>query len=361
MSQHLHILPLIAAACLALTSAPSQALPRYEVFDLGALLGTSSSGAQINESGQVIGTFGADQSFLFTPGAGVSDVATLLGAPGGTASHARGLNNLGQVVGTVGADSGFIYRPGTAVEYVAAPLYGPNRINDAGQYSGVAYDGGHGYTYRFTPGTGVETIPLYDVTSDMNQAGQMAGFVSDPGTGENRAARYDDVSGLTLLGALGGAWGQSRAINNAGDVVGYAATAANVAHAFRYTDAGGMVDLDSFGFGVDGYSVGEGINDQGWVIGAYGANGADPLRPFFTDGTGMVDLHTLLEPSASGWTLLDVSDINNAGQIVGTGTFGGQTHAFILNAVAAPVPEPEAWVAMLLGLGLVGVRRRPAA
>jgi probable HAF family extracellular repeat protein len=35
-------------------------------------------------------------------------------------------------------------------------------------------------------------------------------------------------------------------------------------------------------------------------------------------------------PTDSGWILSEASAINNRGQIVGTGTIDGKTHAFIL-------------------------------
>lgn len=68
----------------------------------------------------------------------------------------------------------------------------------------------------------------------------------------------------------------------------------------------------------------------------------------------MTDLNTLLDGSGAGWTLNWANDINDLGQIVGIGTIGGQTHAFLLT------PEPSACAMLIGGLGLLGliVRRR---
>jgi uncharacterized membrane protein len=54
-------------------------------------------------------------------------------------------------------------------------------------------------------------------------------------------------------------------------------------------------------------------------------------RAFLYDGGKMVDLNTLIDPS-SGWVLQRAAAINDAGQIVGSGFFNGETYleAFLL-------------------------------
>jgi probable HAF family extracellular repeat protein len=69
----------------------------------------------------------------------------------------------------------------------------------------------------------------------------------------------------------------------------------------------------------------------------------------YSSGT-MQDLNDLITPN-SGWTLLDATAINEAGQITGFGSIGGQTHVFLLNATA---PEPAS-------LGLLGTALLPIA
>src|SRR5436190_1634088 len=68
--------------------------------DLNTLLGAITSVVEINDAGQIIGTYsavgGASHAFLYTPGSGLADLGTL----GGTTSAPTGLNNAGQVVGS---------------------------------------------------------------------------------------------------------------------------------------------------------------------------------------------------------------------------------------------------------------------
>jgi probable HAF family extracellular repeat protein len=101
------------------------------------------------------------------------------------------------------------------------------------------------------------------------------------------AARWSNDTTVQSLGTLGGAMSQAMAVNNTGDVVGWALTSANQMHAFLWQN-----------------------------------------------GT-ITDLNDLL-PSGSGWELNWAYALNNTGVIVGDGTFddgtgnGPQTHAFRL-------------------------------
>ncbi len=65
----------------------------------------------------------------------------------------------------------------------------------------------------------------------------------------------------------------------------------------------------------------------------------------------MIDLNTLIDP-ASGWILTSARDINDAGQITGTGLFDGQPRAFLLT----PVPEPSSVLLAALAAAIVGGR-----
>lgn len=57
---------------------------------------------------------------------------------------------------------------------------------------------------------------------------------------------------------------------------------------------------------------------------------------------------------AIGWSNITVSNINNLGQISGTGTIDGTTRAFLLT----PIPEPETYAMLMSGLGVIGFGAR---
>jgi hypothetical protein len=62
---------------------------------------------------------------------------------------------------------------------------------------------------------------------------------------------------------------------------------------------------------------------------------------------------TLTDP-ASGWLLGYAEGINDSGQIAGTGTIGGQQHAFLITLT----PEPARLSLLALG-GTTLLRRKP--
>jgi probable HAF family extracellular repeat protein len=95
-----------------------------------------------------------------------------------------------------------------------------------------------------------------------------------------------------------------------------------------------MLDLGTLG-GADSY--GYAVNGHGHVVGLsyVPPEVSNNSHAFlYTAASGMVDLNDLIDP-LSGWELLDADDINDAGQMTGQGLINDEYHAFLLT----PIPQ----------------------
>jgi len=96
-----------------------------------------------------------------------------------------------------------------------------------------------------------------------------------------------------------------------------------------------------------------GINASGQVVGWFCTGGGNSRAFLYSDGV-MTNLNSLIDP-LSGWTISSAQDINNSGQIAATGcNTTGNCRVLLLS----PVPEPETYLMMLAGLGLLGMKLR---
>ena len=78
----------------------------------------------------------------------------------------------------------------------------------------------------------------------------------------------------------------------------------------------------------------EGINNRGEVVGISSLSGTAGEHAFiYTAANGMQDLNSLIAP-ASGLILVQAWDINDSGQITGLAFPGNQGRAFLLTPIA---------------------------
>jgi probable HAF family extracellular repeat protein len=350
----------LAAGMLLLTSLTAQAVLPYRITDLGDLPGGSdfSVARGINDIGQVVGSSGAatgERAFLWSRAGGLKDLGDL---PGGEDfSQASGINNAGQVVGSSSAAAetrAFRWTPGGGMQNLGVlpgrDSSAASAINNAGQVVGSSSAFfPEPRAFRWTAAGGMQALSdQVSAANGINDAGQVVGWVLSGGLQPFLWTASGGGHFLPGVGSFGS--GIASDINESGQVVG---TVGPPVTAALWT-AGGVQSLGALG------SEGEGsvINNAAEVVGFSSVSPGGEIHAFlWTASDGMQDLNALidpLDPLKAVTTLSQALGINNAGQIVGSGFINGKEHAYLLT----PVPEPETWALLLVGLGMIRLLAR---
>ena len=318
------------------------AAPSYTVTDLGTLPAFTSSQADgVNATGQVAGVSAdplrIEHGFNWTSGT-LQDIGTL---PTFDSSAAIGINTAGQMSGEVYNSAG---GPSHAVTWTAtaglvdihdntlgfSSTEAAGTMTSTGQIAGKAIGAVDGLQHPFlwTNGVGMADLgPMPGMTEGFASGASDAGVVGTSWNLTDGRAFLWANGAFTDLGTLPGfryAW--ATAINATGQVVGTVSNDAGPIDAFSWTQATGMSDLGP----LPGYLFVHpyAVNGQGVVVGE-ASNSANNRVAFVWQNGIMTDLNTLI-PATSGWVLQIATGINDNGQIVGTGTIGGQVHGFLL-------------------------------
>ena len=202
--------------------------------DLGTLGGTltSSQITAINEHDQVVGlstdpTFSGGHAFSWNQGT-LRDLGTLGGS--GTA-RAVDINDDGQVVG-ISNNHAVLWENGGITDLGTLPgdyLGTAVAINEAGQVAGTSlfdpYKAGH--AFRWQAGVLVPLSASYltdslQLVSAMNENGLAAGDWRPQSGPGSQAVAWEN--GVTWVLGAPDAWSFARAVNDKGDVVGYASS-----------------------------------------------------------------------------------------------------------------------------------------
>jgi probable HAF family extracellular repeat protein len=351
----------VGFAALLLTAATVSGQCEYEVTKIrcpGYPWPPETIGMGLNNLGHVVGYcffLGVDTAFLWRPETGFE---TLDFPPGTELSRAYDLNDAGQIVGSFGSsgsgfgnlaflrDGGEFTNLGT---FPGATYSEALAINEAGQIVGQWGNNVTGdpakQAFVWDDGQMIDLGPSLGTpngsATDINDAGQITGWRGEASWTDARAYIWD-AGNVTDLGAIpDGHTSNGNAINELGHVAGRgimdeSECTVPVWHAFLW-DGQGMSDLGA----LSGHlrSRANGINDAGQVVGMFDSHpNCSAIGGFIWQNGVMTPLDNLIPPEAGlEWVL--AADINNVGQIVGTG-WEIATGADVAVLLSPPRPVP---------------------
>ncbi len=357
------IVAMLLFAILILSSVQQvNAGVQFSVTDLGTLGGIRIRPTAVNNNGEVVGhssttidgNEGPDQAFFWSAG-----VMTGLNSADTLSSWATHINDSGVIVGRAFTAAGSrAFRYDHAGDMTMTYLHNigfealteATGINNAGQITGNGPGGAFVFTsesnWHYLPADGVRMHSARGI----NNIGQVIGW-GESNDFAQRAALYNGTNVMDI-GPSDGTSSDAYAVNDLGQVAGWLYNDSNEQHAAIFSN-GTAQDLGAMG---GSSSTALGINIFGDCVGR-AEFGPDPsaYRAFYFDGDHMVDLNSLIDP-ALGWSLLEATNLNDLGQIVGYGVNGaGQERAFLLT----PVPAPG--TLGTFGLLALAIKRRRAA
>ncbi|MSR73125.1 hypothetical protein EXS61_00760 [Candidatus Parcubacteria bacterium] len=336
---------------------------RYTVADLGVLqnhqssraFGVSNHGIVVGESTQ---NFLTQNAFMCKKSGAMQEVMNFFGAG---QCVAVAVSNAGHITGyycdkngvshgwlLYGEDNGNKIRNlGT----LGGNFCIPYDVNSSGVVVGCSFNSDYkNHAFVWSDGVMTDLFPTSDFAfaTGINDAGESVGFFVNESFESIAFLRRvnGEVINLGSLGHVGLAFSNANGLNNLGQVVGKSSTKSGYSHAFIFTD-GEMRDLGTLrkaNGASDTTSEAFKINNHGVVIGDSVSLGV-PARPFvWSEKNGMQDLQKLLQNditdfsafSAKTFHLERVSDINDAGEIVGWGYWGGSSysHAVLLTPIS---------------------------
>jgi probable HAF family extracellular repeat protein len=236
-------------------------------------------------------------------------------------------------------------------------------VNDWGQIVGVSqYSNGSAHVFLDTHGT-FTTIAdpnaFYPLFSSLNDRDQVFG---EGAFGYGVLNVHGVITPINLSGAPG-----SASPNGFNNLDQFAGTVSDGTGLDAFIDTKGV--FTQFDYPNAPYTLGNGINDLGQVVGPYYDSAGNGYGFLYTNG----HFTTVQDPNAA-MLGTDPLAINDLGRIVGWYYDAQENiHSFLAtpnfdffassaaSPLADPVPEPSTWAMMLIGLmglGFVGLRRR---
>lgn len=332
-------------------------IPRYEVIDLGDFGGELANAHSINNAGHVVGTAEAENlealPFLWRNG-NLIDIGTLV--PDASSGHgiARAISDNGYVAGYSMAPypdgpgtvaHAFFWSEATGMIDIApgSIMTGAWGINSAGKVVGdMGGPGGGAFVWSQTDGMTMISLPgapagFSNMAEDINENGFVCGHQWNVDFDYVGWVYDSDAETIEELETLGGT-SETRAINDAGDVVGASARPNNQRRPVMWTADRQLVDLGFLPVPDFTQGIANAINNQRWIVGSdsYDGNGVPNKGWLWIEGK-KVELLDLIDDPAQQAEWDDLShpmDINERGEIVGIGVRNGVPgRAFLMRPI----------------------------
>ena len=312
------LVPLLIVAFFFFPSSDIKAAEKFVLHDLGIMGYDYSSASSINNNGVVAGNVGLSAkgfSAAFKWENGQTTILPFFDNSSWGYARAYSINDKNEIAGqldyvdwdkpkaSIWLSNGEIE---TSYSGAAVDINNSSQALVAGWYSVYSYLLQNGNTTMIlSDEDGIE----HHTPSAINDRGQVVGSatIDDYGSDYSFAYLWEneqlfDLNDL-VLNEFNGHLSYADDINNLGQII---------ANGFLY-DIGFVTEL---GFRATA------INDNGQIVG----------RNFIYENGQLFDLYDLIEPNMD-YIDLRVEDINNLGQIVGSATIDGSTHAVLLNPV----------------------------
>jgi probable HAF family extracellular repeat protein len=263
---------------------------------------------------------------------------TDLGLPQGFDSCVpSSINNLGQIVGTAEVENGpsaaFVWSSQFGIQLLPTTFSGIG-INDAGEIVTADESGiGGSQLFQFTNGSANLQHSFNGTAAGINNHGDVALTMGGPTDYE--AALYDpSTSSYTRLGFTSTQLSFAAGINDNSEVLantisGQSSGGSPISHPYLWDPASGLHDLGI----ANGSGYAYSINSLGDAVGTFDNYSNSYWSFLYTHGV-LIDLNSSLDPvTGLGWNTLVAMQINDHGQIVGSGIHNGVPRAFLLTPI----------------------------
>ena len=288
--------------------------------------GSETSAWGINDAGLISGfsktAAGDKHGVQWDSDLAIIDIGTLINQKTGVSakeSESYGISSTGSITGLAGI---------------------PNDSGNATPFHAIVFDGSTLTDLGTLNTTSPEHQYGYSIAYNMNSAGKTIGIAHD-NAWNFRPIIHDSATGISELAIdqnfSGGEW-YATTINDSGMIGGHVIRSNGTTSPYFWQHRDSTPQQIPM---LQAYPNGEiySMNDRGQMVGIMWGEGDESTEHAFIFDTafGVRDLNDFLPPN-SGWVLSYARDINQNGQIVGSGKYNGAERGFLLSGLNLQTP-----------------------